>query len=270
MIMIRDDLIDPHIYLDCEMSFKREIFVLHFLARNFCYLDDWLYYMETYYDQSSGVSRRKLKAMIEKKIVAINKTGKTYIYLLSNGLSYALGKKVGNPKPIQNDLQLEKANVILRNVEPTYIYVQKRSRRMERVVEKYKVDADAAGKYFEFIEQRYIYLLGFKIKKEVLSVSMLQYDPYTTLVTPFYKLNRCLDNLIDLLRLPATFPIELRLTIVAKYRVEEKRAYLEVIKDHNSNEYKELYRYCNKKNSFAYFSLGNTLIMKSNFERYGF
>ena len=257
MISIRTDLIDPHVYLDCKLKFHREIVILHGLARNYCLLKDWINYFKAHYNQSYSTTRRRLKEMASLKIIAIHEDKSTYIQLLSNGLSYMLNKKVGNPKPIQNNIPLEKSHVILNHCRPTLVLIRKGKKRNQILSEKTGCTEKQAQSFFAAIEQRHIYIREFAVPKHRLKIKLLQYDPYNGIINPFYKINLALNGTISLFNLPYHVPIELEIIIASKYRVTSKQAFAKSLDDHYSNDYQSLKSYCNQKNSLMNFTFNN-------------
>lgn len=259
IIQIDTELMNPHIFIDCEIKYRRELKIVHMFGRNHCYLSDLIQFMLEHYQQSESTTRRKCKEMATLHVLQITRSGKTYLSLMSLGLTYVTGKPVGAPRKLQNDIQLEKSHAILRTCKPTYILPRKSESRLKFISKNLGLSRDQAVLLFKQIEMRHIYLLKLEYRENLLVINLLQYDPYTDTYGGFYKLNAVINVIRELLNIKHTPQIKLNLQMITKHRTAEKKAIAIELQDMFSSTTYSLIDICKKRDSWATYILKHIL-----------
>lgn len=251
IIQIDTDLMSPHTYIDCEIRYRRELKIIHMFARNHCYLNDLIDFMLVHYQQSESTTRRKIKELDSRNIVRITRADKTYVSLLSIGLTYVTKTRVGAPRELQNDIALEKSHVLLSNLKPTYRYPKKDIARSKYLANQYGITIEAAADLFRQIEMRHIYLLNLDSSNGILALNGLQFDPYEDTFGCYIKLNSIFNIVYETLGLKQIPTIRLKLTLITKFRTSEKRILTDELHDRFGKSNNKLKRLCNHRNSLS-------------------
>ena len=251
IIQIDTNLMNPHTYVDCEIKYRRELKIIYMFGRNHCYLNDLIAFMRAHYKQSASTTRRKIKEMDSRNILHIIRDNKTYISLMSIGLTYVTKTRVGTPRALQNDIQLEKSHVLLSHSRPTYRYPKKSVTRSKYLADQLGISIETADYLFRQIEMRHVYLLKIDSQSKQLTLSLLQYDPYEDTLGCYNKLNTVMNIIYTALDLKQLPEICLNLKLVAKYRVAEKIKLKDELHDRFGKSNNKLKRLCNNRNSMS-------------------
>ena len=255
IIQIDTSLMNPHTFIDCEIKYRRELKIIYMFGRNHCYLNDLIAFMLDHYQQSESTTRRKIKEIDSRNIGRITRVDKTYVSLMSIGLTYVTKTRVGTPRALQNDIQLEKAHVLLTHCKPTYRLPKKGQARINYLSEKHGISIDAANNLIKQIEIRHVYLLKLDYQSGLLILNALQYDPYEDAFGCYNKLNSVINIIYTALDLKQIPKIRLNLQLVTKYRVLEKTMLKDELQDRFSKSFQTLKKLCNKRDSMSVYMI---------------
>jgi hypothetical protein len=149
--------------------------------------------------------------MEQLRILRITRSGVTYLSLQSIGLTYVLNRRVGTPRALENDIQLEKSHILLRNIKPTYLLPRKDDLRVNHLVEKFEIKKNHASEFYRLTEMRHIYLLKINVQDKAITLNLIQFDPYSDSMSPLYKTNEVLNLVLDTFSLHKDIGINLTL-----------------------------------------------------------